>query len=341
MGLLNNWKTILNEGNLPAGAKMDFISKWLISVRAEVFSMTITSVLVGALLALTTGKYNIIYTLLVLIALVLAHASNNLINDYFDYKQGTDTPDYERLQYAPHPIASGLMSERTLLTAFVIFGLIELAVGIFFFINVGVWAIIFAAAGFLLSVFYVAPPVKLKYRGAGEFAIFLIWGPLITVGTYYVITGSMDMFAWLASIPYGLVVMNVLLGKHLDKYEKDKEKGVKTLPVTLGWKNAVAFTRINTAMFFIVVVVLVFFRVVTPFTLLSFFAIGRFRTFIGILGREKPKEKPEGFPDIWPLWYVVWAFWFNKLAGGLFITGLILGTIPWQNLIEWIKGIVG
>jgi len=334
VSILNNWKTVLNEGNLPKGAKMDFVSKWLISVRAEVFSMTITSVLIGAVIALSDGKYNILYTVLVIAALVLAHASNNLINDYFDYKQGTDTPDYERVQYAPHPIVSGLMSERTLLSAFFIFGLIELAVAVFFFFKVGIWALVFGAAGFLLSVFYVAPPVKLKYRGAGEFAIFLIWGPLITVGTYYVITGAMPVHAWLASIPYGLVVMNVLLGKHLDKFEKDKEKGVKTLPVMLGWKNAVMFTGINTALFFITVAVLVFFRVVTPLALLSFFAIGRFRVFMGILSSEKPKEKPADFPDIWPLWYVVWAFWFNKLAGGLFIAGLILGTLPWAGIAD-------
>jgi 1,4-dihydroxy-2-naphthoate octaprenyltransferase len=187
----------------------------------------------------------------------------------------------------------------------------------------------FAVAGFLLSVFYVAPPLKLKYRGWGEAAIFLIWGPLITVGTYYVMAGNMPWQAWLASIPYGLVVTNVLLSKHLDKFEKDSAKGVKTLPVVLGWKNAILFTRINTAMFYITVIVLVFFKVVTPFTLIAFFSIGRFKYFMDVLSSQKPTEPPKDFPKIWPLWYVVWAFWFNKLAGGLFILGLIIGALPW------------
>jgi 1,4-dihydroxy-2-naphthoate octaprenyltransferase len=329
MRLFNNWKTVLETGNLPAGAKMDWLSKWLLLTRAEVFSMTITSALVGTLIALSDGKYNITDTFVVVIALCLAHASNNLINDYFDFKQGLDTPDYERTQYAPHPLASKIISEKKLLAVFVMFSTIELGAAVYLFTKTGWPVMAFAAAGFLISVFYVAPPVKLKYRGLGEFAIFLIWGPLITVGTYYVIAGAMPLRAWLLSIPYGLVVMNVVLGKHLDKYAKDKEKGVKTLPVVLGWEKGIIFTRITPAMFYITTILLVFFRLVTPFVLICFFSIGRFKKFMDILSTKKPEIKPKGFLQLWPLWYVVWAFWFNKLAGGLFIAGLAMGCIPW------------
>ncbi|HDQ25916.1 MAG TPA: prenyltransferase [bacterium] len=327
MGLLKNWKAALDTGNIPEGAKMDFIGKWLVITRAAVFSMTITSVLIGVILAAGEGYFKPFYAALVLAALILAHASNNLINDYFDYKLGTDTPDYHRTQYSPHPIISGLITEKGLLAAFFIFGIIELGIAVYLFVNTGWPVIALALAGFLLSVFYVAPPLKLKYRGAGEFAIFLIWGPMITAGTYYVMAESAPLFVWLASIPYGLVVMNVLLGKHLDKFDKDKEKGVKTLPVVLGKERAVAFTKVVSALFFITVALLVFFRAITPFALICFFAARRFRVFLGVLSAERPEKPPEGFPNIWPLWYVVWAFWFNKLAGGLFITGLIIGAV--------------
>ena len=329
MNLLKKWKYVLEIGNLPDGEKMDLFSKWVIITRAQVISMTITSVLIGAILAYTAGRINWLYLGITVIAMTLAHMSNNLINDYFDFKQGVDTPDYHRTQYSPHPITSGLLTEKQLLLTFVIFGIIELGAAVFLWSRVG-WPIMaFAVSGFLLSIFYVAPPLKLKYRGLGEIAIFLIWGPLITVGTYYVMAGNMPWQVWLASIPYGLVVTNVLLSKHLDKFEKDKAKGVKTLPVVLGWKNAILFTRINTAMFYVALVLLVFFKVVTPFTLIAFLSIGRFRYFMDILSSKKPEEPPKDFPKIWPLWYVVWAFWFNKMAGGLFITGLIIGALPW------------
>jgi len=325
MNIFKKWKYVLEIGNLPEGEKMDFFSKWVILTRAQVFSMTITSALVGAILAATAGYFNWVNLIVIVAALCLAHASNNLINDYFDYKQGVDTADYHRTQYSPHPIASGLISEKKLLAVFVMFGIIELAAAYYLYLQAGPAVFAFAITGFLLSVFYVAPPLKLKYRGLGEFAIFLIWGPMITVGTYYVMAKSMPLNAWLGSIPYGLVVMNVLLGKHLDKYEADSKKGVKTLPVVLGWKNAMIFTRINTAMFYVVVVILILIKAITPFAALCFFSVFRYKKFIDILATPVPKEKPEGFVNLWPLWYVVWAFWFNKLAGGLFIAGLLAG----------------
>lgn len=325
--LLSKWKFILDTGNLPRNEEMDFVSKWLIATRACVFSMTTTSVLIGALIAATDRYFNLVYLLLILFALILAHASNNLINDYFDFKQGVDSPDYPRTQYSPHPIVSGLMTEKELLFAFLLFGIIEFIIAIYLTLKCGLPVLLFSLIGFLLSVFYVAPPLKLKYRGFGELAIFFIWGPMITVGTYYVMSGRMPLHIWLASIPYGLIVTNVLFGKHLDKYDKDKEKGILTLPVLLGWKNAILFAKINSALFYIIIIILVLFKTISPFTLITFFSINRFKFFISILDTPKPNEKPEDFPDIWPLWYVAWAFWFNKLAGGLFIIGLILGII--------------
>jgi len=325
MNIIKKWKFIIDTQNAPRGEKIDFVSKWLLATRASVFSMTLTSVFIGALLAATYNHFNLLYLFLICFALILAHGSNNLINDYFDYKSGLDTKDYPRVQYSPHPIVSGLISEKELLFAFFIFGLIELAIAIYLTLKVGFLVLILAISGFLLSVFYVAPPLKLKYNGVGEFTIFLIWGPLITCGTYYVMANEVNFNIIFASIPYGLVVMNVLLGKHLDKYDKDKEKGVKTLPVLLGFENAIKFAKINTAMFYIITIFLVFFRITSPFTLLSFFSIKRFVTFLNILNTKKPDIKPEDYPDIWPLWYVVWAFWFNKLAGGLFIIGLLIG----------------
>ncbi len=325
MKLLKKWKFIIDTGNIPSGENIDFVSKWLIATRACVFSMTLTSILIGALIAATNNHFNLFYLFLICIALILAHASNNLINDFFDYKSGLDTKDYPRVQYSPHPLVSGLISEKELLSAFLIFGFIELMIAIYLTLKIGIYVIVLAVIGFLLSVFYVAPPLKLKYKGLGEFAIFLIWGPLITAGTYYVMSKSINLNIILASIPYGLVVMNVLLGKHLDKYKNDEEKGVKTLPVLLGFENAIKFTKINAAMFYIITIILVFFKIITPFTLLCFFSIKRFKTFLNILDTQKPEKKPDSFPDIWPLWYVVWAFWFNKLAGGLFITGLLIG----------------
>src|SRR5436189_4335232 len=106
--LLDSWRQIIATGNLPKGRAMDGVSRWLIITRAAVFSMTLTSGLIGGLLAAASARVAWAPFALALLGLVLAHAANNMINDYFDLSGGVDTADYYRAQYAPHPILGGL-----------------------------------------------------------------------------------------------------------------------------------------------------------------------------------------------------------------------------------------
>ena len=78
-------------------------------------------------------------------------------------------------------------------------------------------------------------PIVLKRRGLGEIGVLIVWGPLMIGGTYYVTAGDLPAWVWAACAPYSLIVMSVLIGKHLDKYDIDKAKGIKTLPVVLGY----------------------------------------------------------------------------------------------------------
>ena len=92
----------------------------------------------------------------------------------------------------------------------------------------------FALGGLFVSVFYVAPPIRLKHIGLGEPGVFVVWGPLMVVGTFFVATGEIPGWAWVASLPYAILVTTVLFGKHIDKIEADRKKGVRTMPVLLG-----------------------------------------------------------------------------------------------------------
>src|SRR5262249_35979153 len=80
--LFDNWRQIIVTGNLPAGRAIDPVSRWLLITRACVFSMTITSGLIGGLLAAATAPAcNWRLFALAMLGLVLAHATNNMIND--------------------------------------------------------------------------------------------------------------------------------------------------------------------------------------------------------------------------------------------------------------------
>jgi 1,4-dihydroxy-2-naphthoate octaprenyltransferase len=176
--LLDSWRQIIATGNLPRGRAMDGVSRWLLITRACVFSMTLTSGLIGGLLAAATAAApHWSYFTLALVGLVVAHACNNMINDYFDTTGGVDTAEYTRALYAPHPILSGLISTRGLLGAIAALNLADLAI-LLVLVSVRGWPVAaFALAGLFVSVFYVAPPLKLKHHGLGEPGVFLVWGP--------------------------------------------------------------------------------------------------------------------------------------------------------------------
>lgn len=326
------WKEILETANPPAARPLDTVGKWLVITRAAVFPMTIWSGLIGGLLAVeagaTKGGAPVDWGLFLLsvAGLVLAHAANNMINDYFDLEGGVDSKEYIRAQYAPHPVLSGLISKKGLLLAIAAVNLFDLGI-LLYLTEARGWPVAgFALLGLFISVFYVAPPVKLKHHGLGEPGVFLVWGPLMIGGTYYVTTGTLEPWVLVASLPYAILVTTVLMGKHVDKYDMDSAKGIHTLPVILGKERSLFLTQELFVFFYVLVLCLVGVGTLGVWTLLSFLAIPRTWQVLKVFSRPRPSEPPANFP-IWPLWYVAWAFVVTRTAGGLFVAGLVLDAI--------------
>jgi 1,4-dihydroxy-2-naphthoate octaprenyltransferase len=327
-GRLRSWGEILRTQNLSPGREMDFVSRWLLITRASVFPMTLTSGAIGGLLALGgphAANASLASFLLALLGLVLAHAANNMINDYFDLAGGVDSEDYVRGQYAPHPILSGLISKGGLLLAIAVVNALDLGILWWLALEHG-WPIVaFALAGLAISVFYVAPPLQLKHHGLGEPGVFVVWGPLMIGGTYYATTGAIEPWVLVASLPYALLVTTVLIGKHIDKFEADSAKGIHTLPVLLGADRSRFLNQFLMVSFFALVLCLALVGALSAWTLLVFLGLPRLVRVMRVMGQPKPSAPPENYP-IWPLWYVAWAFLFTRFAGVLFLAGLVLDT---------------
>jgi 1,4-dihydroxy-2-naphthoate octaprenyltransferase len=113
------------------------------------------------------------------------------------------------------------------------------------------------------------------------------------------------------------------VGKHVDKIEADRTKGIHTLPVLLGEEQGRRLAQGLILGFFALVATLVLAGTLPVWTLLSFLALKRAGPVLATLGRPKPATPPENFP-IWPLWFVAWVFVLTRLAGGLFVLGLAI-----------------
>jgi 1,4-dihydroxy-2-naphthoate octaprenyltransferase len=323
---LQNWGEIIRTQNLSSDERMDLVSRWLLITRASVVPMTLISGLIGGLLAAGAPTTNWLYFGLAVFGLVVAHAANNMINDYFDLEGGADTENYIRAQYAPHPVLDGLISKKGLLLAIGAVNLIDLGILLILTEAQGWPVAAFALMGLFISVFYVAPPIRLKHIGLGEPGVFLVWGPLMIGGTYYATTGTLAPWVLVASIPYALLVTTVLMGKHVDKFDADSAKGIHTLPVILGKERSLVITQALMVSFFVLVAILVMLGTLGVWTLLCFGAIPGTLRVLKVYSEPRPEQAPEGFP-IWPLWYVAWAFLVTRSAGGLFVVGLILDAI--------------
>ncbi len=288
--------------------------------------MTITAGAIAGLLAVRQDHFSVWLFLAAWAGIVLAHAANNLMNDLFDLDVGLDTKDYPRGLYAPHPVLSGMITRRGLGRATLLVNLLDLGLGAVLLVYRGWPVAVFAIVGFFLSAAYTAPPLRLKKRGLGELDVMIVWGPLMVAGTYYCATGHVPWQVVLASIPYGLLCVAVLMGKHIDKIPWDEPAGIRTLPVMLGQDRARFATRALMVAFYLVLVAAVGAEALPWPSLLAVAALPAFIKADAMLRRPRPEAPPPRFP-IWPLWFAAGAFLHTRRAGALMVLGMAIAAV--------------
>jgi 1,4-dihydroxy-2-naphthoate octaprenyltransferase len=159
-----------------------------------------------------------------------------------------------------------------------VFYLLSLAVGVYLSVVVGWVALAIAVPGILLSYFYAAPPLKLDYRGfaLGELAIFLSFGPIPTLGAFYVLTRGLTILPLLVSLPAGILTMNVVMTHDLIFYDSYREAGKRSLTVVLGRASTERLTFVTALLAYVVVAALVVVGEVPTRCLLVFLALPLF-----------------------------------------------------------------
>lgn len=305
---------------------LDIVSKWLISTRAAVLVMTFISAALAGLFALRDNKFHLTSWIALMLGLILAHATNNLFNDYTDYVKGVDKDNYFRTMYGPQPVANGLITVKQLMGYIAFTGGLASIFGIYLIAsdawNATAWVLFGLGAFFVL--FYTWP---LKYIAMGEIAVLIVWGPLMIGGGYYVLSHQWNWDVVWASLPYVLGVTTVIFGKHIDKIKVDKEKNIHTLPVLLGEKNS-RFVVIGMLILpYIITTALIITKYFTPVMLLVFLAIPSLRDVLPYFLKPRPETRPADFPDGqggWPLFFAPISFRNNRSFGGLFMIGLLL-----------------
>lgn len=323
--MIPGWKEILTR--MPKLDKDDWLAmgllkRWFIATRSAVFVMTLFSVGIGLLMAVPAGQFDIFNAVLVTLGLVLAHATNNLINDWTDHKKGVDKDNYFRTQYGPQPLEAGFVTESGLMRYIAVTGGLAILAGFLLVFRTDINTFYLMLVGAFFVLFYTYP---LKFFGLGEPAVWLVWGPLMVCGTTYVVSGQWSEAAFWLSAVYGLGPVTVLFGKHTDKLDEDREKGVNTLPVILGEQMARFSVLMIWQVQYLGVAILVLIGILKWPLLLVWLAVPKALKQTPIFLSERPKEAPEDLPEgVWPLYLVAYTFDHNRLWSGLLILGVVV-----------------
>lgn len=304
----------------------DKVALFLYAARSVILVISIQAAIIAALLAAATGRFEWGNFVAVLIGFVVAHMISNLSNDYFGFVRGYDTSDSPRMRYTVHPLASGMLDKHTLVTGLAVLATIGLGITAYFVVERGWVAAAFAAAGIWLLFLYDAAPTPLKRIGLGEFAVLLVWGPLMIGGGYAMIAGQLSVNAIFASLPYGLGVMAILIGKHIDQLDFDSRKDIGTLPVLIGEAAARVLNIAVICAIYGIVAALIGLGRLTPFAVVIVLALPHAVRTVKIMSQPRPAAPPDGYVG-WPLWYHRVCLEHSRILGWSYIAGLAAGAL--------------
>ncbi|HWX95510.1 MAG TPA: 1,4-dihydroxy-2-naphthoate polyprenyltransferase [Solirubrobacteraceae bacterium] len=204
---------------------------WLMAARVRTLPAAIAPVLVGTSLALGAGHFHPLAFVAALLGAVFIQVGTNLSNDYSDARRGADTED----RLGPVRVtAGGLVPPRQVLIAtYVTFGL-AVACGAYLVAVAGPELLAVGAASILAGVLYTGGPRPYGYEGLGEIFVFLFFGVVAVVGSYFVQVQELPWQAFVCAVPVGLLASAILVVNNVRDIETDRRAGKRTLAVRLG-----------------------------------------------------------------------------------------------------------
>ncbi len=205
-------------------------------------------ILGGMIAWVTDEKFIPGYFLLVLLGLLLNHIALNMTDDYYDFRHLVDVfAEGGKNPYAGGSglLSSGLVRPEKMKQVFVILYLIAIGIGVFLGVMRGPLILLLLAIGFFCAYFYTAPPIRFGYRGLGELAQLICFGPAIGIGAYYVQAQRMAWEAFWGTLPFGLMLFSMITINEIPDYPEDRKGGKLNLVARFGRETGVRLFTIS------------------------------------------------------------------------------------------------
>lgn len=210
------------------------MNKWIVGARVKTLPAAVSPVIIGTSFANGIDWFKALLALIVSCAL---QVGVNYANDYSDGIRGTDT---NRLG-PTRLVASGLATASAVKNAAIISFIIAIIAGSILSMLSNWWLIVIGAISILAAWGYTGGKKPYGYLGFGELAVFVFFGLVATIGSYFVQSATINWQVFLLSIPVGCLSCAILVLNNLRDLPKDKMVSKNTLAVLLGDKKTRIF----------------------------------------------------------------------------------------------------
>lgn len=221
------------------------INAWVMAARLRTLPLACSSILLGSGLAASRGSFDGAIMRLALLTAILLQILSNLANDYGDAVSGADNGDRIGPQRA---VVSGLITRGEMIRAMALVALGSVASGLGLLITAfgHNWldVLLFVALGgfaIIAAITYTVGKTPYGYRGLGDISVFLFFGLLGVLGSFYLFTHSLNWELLLPAAACGLLATAVLNINNVRDIESDAASGKITLAVRLGRDKAIAY----------------------------------------------------------------------------------------------------
>ncbi len=224
-------QSLINFQGFRENSKMTKFRVWLLAIRPKTLGASLAPVILGTAIATTTVKVSWPLFALTLFGALLLQVGSNLVNDYYDYKKGSDSHD----RVGPTRVMQAKLVTATEMKNAIsgVFILAILAGAMLIWI--GGWPIFFIGVlSITCAIAYTAGPFPLAYLGLGDIFVFWFFGPIAVCGSYFLQTHRWDLEPFFMSLSLGALAVAILTVNNVRDYNEDLKSQKKTLVVRFG-----------------------------------------------------------------------------------------------------------
>lgn len=292
--------------------------------RAQFLPVILSPILVGSVLAWWTDRtFDFLTFGLVVLGSMTVHLGANAIDDAYDYTSGVDAvsnsmfpPDFGGWK----PLPRGLLTfNQAKLIAYFFFS-VTIIVGLYLTLVVGPIVFVLGAVGVFFAYYHVAPPLRLGYRGLGlsEIGVFLSFGLLPVMGSFYVQSLRLSTLSVIAGIPLGLLTTCILINHDQIFYDPYLKAGKRSFTVTVGRLLAMTTAIILTILSYAVVTIAVFGRLLPLTALFVFLTVPLFIAQVGLY--RTPAQSPLHYVKLTQITFALSVIFGLMLALGFAVS---------------------